>query len=149
MRFIRTECEGLWVVEDEPRGDNRGSFTEAFRASEFAGHGFRGVLMVNFSSSRRAGTVRGLHWQAPPHSQPKLVRCVRGSVYDVAVDVRPGSPTYGRHFGAALSEDNGLALCVPEGFAHGWQALVDGARIMYLVGGSEWRPESERGLRPG
>jgi dTDP-4-dehydrorhamnose 3,5-epimerase len=149
MRFVGTGLEGLWVVEDEPREDARGSFVEAFRAAAFSARGLHAdVAQANFSTSLKAGTVRGLHWQAAPHWQTKLVRCARGSVYDVAVDVRAGSPTRGRHFGTALTEENGRALYIPEGFAHGWQALSDGARILYLVGGSEWRPESERGLRP-
>lgn len=148
MRFMGTGIEGLWVVEDEPREDARGSFVEAFRAAAFADRGLHtDVAQVNFSTSLRAGTVRGLHWQAAPHWQTKLVRCARGSVYDVAVDVRAGSPSRGAHFATVLTAENGKALYIPEGFAHGWQALSDGARILYLVAGSEWSQPAERGLR--
>jgi dTDP-4-dehydrorhamnose 3,5-epimerase len=148
VRFLRTGLDGLWIVEDEPRVDARGSFAEAYRAEELSARGFQGpVLMVNFSESSRAGTVRGLHWQAAPFGQAKLVRCVRGAVYDVAADMRGGSPARLQHRGEALTESNGRALLVPGGFAHGWQALTDGARIMYLVGGSLWSPEHERGAR--
>lgn len=90
--------------------------------------------------------MRGLHWQLPPYGEPKVVRCTRGAIWDVIVDLRPGSPTYGRHFGVELTELNRRAMFVPEMFAHGYQALTDGAEAMYMVG-EFYTPGHERGLR--
>lgn len=148
MKFVETTLEGLWIIEDEPRNDERGSFCEAFTEGVFSCYGFPKVEKVNFSESLKAGTIRGLHWQAEPLGQIKAVRCVRGAVYDVAVDLRIGSRTRGRHYAMTLTESNGKAIYIPADFAHGWQSLTEGARIMYLVAKSPWSPAHERGLNP-
>jgi dTDP-4-dehydrorhamnose 3,5-epimerase len=104
------------------------------------------VAQANVSFNHRAGTVRGMHWQQPPHAEPKLVRCTRGAVLDVVVDMREHSPTRLQHVAVQLSEHNRRALYVPPYFAHGYQTLVDGSEVVYQVGG-EYVPGAERGLR--
>jgi dTDP-4-dehydrorhamnose 3,5-epimerase len=148
MNFETTRLGGLYVVEFEPRADSRGAFAEAWNAKAWisAGMPFR-VDQVNISSSTHKGTVRGMHWQEAPHGQKKIVRCVKGAAFDVAVDVRPGSPTYGEWAGIELHESGQKALFVPEGFAHGWQALENGSAIEYLTEGF-WNKDSERGVSP-
>lgn len=149
MRFIDTDIKGLFIVELEPRSDARGLFAEAFVASAFKSKGLESAFIrCHFSMSEKAGTIRGMHYQDAPHAQTKLIYCLRGKVLDVAVDVRPKSPTFGRHVSLALSENGNRAFYVPEGFAHGIQALSDRATIMYLVAGGDYVPASERGLRP-
>lgn len=149
MRFTTTDIEGLVIVELEPRIDSRGFFSEAFVASAFKANGLKSdFIRCHFSMSEKAGTIRGMHYQAAPHAQTKLVYCLRGKVLDVAVDVRPDSSTFGRHVSIALSENGHRALYIPEGFAHGVQALSDRATIMYLVSGGEYVPAAEHGLRP-
>lgn len=148
MRFESTPLLDLYVVSAEPRSDFRGSFTELWnrRDWETAGIHFQ-VDQVNVSESLRRGTVRGMHYQEAPAAQKKLVRCLRGEVFDAAVDVRPLSPSYGKWFGLKLSEEETRALYIPHGFAHGWQALVPGSAIEYLVDGL-WSREHERGVSP-
>ena len=147
MRFEATPLAGAYVIELEPRLDPRGMFARAFCAREFAGHGLvNEFVQANMSTTLRAGAVRGMHFQREPHAEVKLVRCVRGAIYDVIVDARADSPTYLRWFGAELSEANGLAMYVPKGFAHGFQALSDGATTFYLVS-AFYAPEAEGGLR--
>lgn len=103
-------------------------------------------MQCNTSFNHKAGTLRGMHYQAAPHCEAKLVRCVRGAIYDVIIDLRPDSPTVGRHFGIELTSDNRTALYVPEMFAHGYQALTDGAEVVYQVT-EFYTPGVERGLR--
>lgn len=148
MNLKATEFEGLFVVETRELVDGRGSFVEAWNRLAFREQGveFR-PDQVNISMSLSAGTVRGMHWQSPPAGQKKLVRCIEGEVYDAVVDVRKDSPNYGRHFGVELDSCSGRLLFVPEGFAHGWQALSRRARIEYIVEGF-WDKDSERGLQP-
>jgi dTDP-4-dehydrorhamnose 3,5-epimerase len=147
MKFTETPLEGAFILDLEPFGDERGIFARAFCRNEFEGHGLNPeVAQSNLSVSKRKGTIRGLHYQLPPAAETKLVRCTRGAIYDVIVDMRPDSPTYLEHFGLELSAENGRALYVPRMFAHGCQSLVDDTEIHYLV--SEfYTPGHERGLR--
>lgn len=147
MRFEPTAIDGPCVVHLEPHADDRGSFARVFCAREFAAHGLIGqVAQTNLSHNHAAGTLRGLHWQRPPAGEAKLLRCVKGAIFDVAVDVRDSSPTFLRHVGVELTAENRLALYVPPGFAHGFQTLEDDVDVLYQV--SEfYTPGAEAGLR--
>lgn len=147
MIFRETSLKGAFLIELEPHSDARGFFARSFCAREFAAHGLKpAVAQCNLSYNHKAGTLRGMHYQLPPAAETKLVRCTRGAIYDVIIDLRPDSDTYLQHFGAELSEENRAALYVPEMFAHGYQALSDGAEVTYQV--SEfYTPGMERGLR--
>lgn len=147
MKFIETPIAGAWVLELERREDDRGWFARAFCTDEFEAHGIRmPVVQANLASTRSRGTLRGLHYQVPPAAEAKLMRCVRGRVYDLLVDLRPDSPTYLRSFGVELSARNGHALYVPPLFAHGYLTLEDDCEMFYLV--SEfYTPGAERGIR--
>ena len=147
MIFTETPLAGAYVIDLERRGDDRGYFARTFCAREFAQHGLDPrVVQANLSGNHRAGTLRGMHLQLPPTGEPKVVRCLRGAIWDVIVDLRPDSPTYLRHFGVELTADSHRALYVPQMFAHGYQALTDGAEVLYLVG-EYYTPAAERGLR--
>lgn len=122
-------------------------FARAFCAQEFAAQGLEGMFVqTNISTNTHAGTVRGMHFQREPHAEVKLVRCIKGAIYDVVVDMRQASETYLRWYGAVLSEENGVAMYVPKRFAHGYQALTDGATAFYMVS-SFYAPHAEGGLR--
>ena len=130
-------------------GDERGSFLNAYRAQEplFAkAWGDRSITQVNISGTETLGAIRGLHLQAAPHSEAKLVRCLHGRVWDVAVDLRPGSATYGQWHAVVLSPAAANALMIPEGCAHGFQVLEPGSELLYLHSGN-WVPEAETGIR--
>lgn len=132
MIFTPTPLGGACLIEPERRGDERGYFARVWCAQEFAERGLSTALVqVNVGYSKRKGTLRGMHYQAAPEQEIKLVRCTRGAVYDVMVDLRPDSSTLGQWFGAELTPDNGRMLYVPEGFAHGYQTLVDDSEISY------------------
>ena len=147
MRFIETPLKGAVVIELEEKPDPRGFFARSFCAREMAEHRLRHeVAQCNLSFNHKAGTLRGMHYQVSPATEAKLVRCTRGAIHDVIVDLRPGSPTYLKHFGVELSAENRRALYVPEMFAHGYQALTDGAEVTYQVS-QEYTPGCERGLR--
>lgn len=147
MRFSPTPLAGACLVHLDARVDQRGSFARAFCAKEFAAEGLEtSFVQANISTNNRAGTVRGMHFQRQPDAEVKLVRCVKGSIFDVVVDMREASPTYLSWFGAELSDDNGLMMYVPKEFAHGYQALTDGATAFYMVS-SFYAPQSEGGLR--
>ena len=134
------------LITPKRHGDARGFFSETYKARELAEAGFTGEFVQdNHSCSGARGTVRGLHFQAAPRAQDKLIRVVRGSIYDVAVDIRRGSPTYGRHVGVELSAENWSQLLVPKGFAHGFQTLTEGAEVLYKVT-DYYAPETEAGL---
>jgi dTDP-4-dehydrorhamnose 3,5-epimerase len=147
VKFHPTPIAGLVIVELEKRGDDRGFFARTFCAEEFAAAGLPTVFVQsNFSRSAVAGTVRGLHYQLPPAAEDKYIRCTKGAIYDVGVDLRAGSPTLGQSFGIELSEDNGLGLLIPKGVAHGMQTLVPDTDTNYLVS-SPYTPNLERGVR--
>ena len=131
MNIIQTSIEGVVIVEPRLFRDARGYFFESFSARDFS-EKVRAVDFVQDNESRSTcGVLRGLHFQRPPHAQSKLVRCVRGAVLDVAVDIRRGSPTYGRHVAVELTEDNHLQLFIPRGFAHGFAVLSEEAVFQY------------------
>ena len=146
MRFTPTKIDGAFVVELEPHVDERGSFARAFCRREFndAGIDFH-VLQANLARTKLQGTVRGLHYQDEPPEQ-KLVRCLRGSVFDAIIDMRPASPTYRAVFHVVLDDIDRRALFVPSGVAHGYQALVDEVEFMYLAD-QFYVPGLERGVR--
>lgn len=134
MIFRGTALGGVQVVEPELLGDERGAFARTFCAEEFREHGLDpSIAQANISLNRRAGTLRGMHYQAEPHGEGKLVRVTRGAVFDVAIDLRPGSPTHRQWFGGELTADNRLALFIPVGCAHGFQSLVDDTEVLYLI----------------
>lgn len=147
MRFTESPLRGAFVVELEERTDDRGFFARAFCAKEFADHGINDkVVQANVSYNHVAGTLRGMHYQVPPAAETKFLRCTRGAIFDVIVDLREGSATRGQHFGAELTAANRKAILVPEGFAHGFVTLADESEVLYLV--SEfYTPGCERGLR--
>jgi dTDP-4-dehydrorhamnose 3,5-epimerase len=147
MRFIETPLRGAWVIELERIEDERGWFARIFDAEEFAMHGIEvAAVQCNASFNARRGTLRGMHYQAEPHGEPKLVRCVRGSVFDVAVDIRPSSPTYCRWHGVELSAESGRAFYIPKGMAHGFQTLRDDCEVLYQMG-YRYVPDAARGVR--
>lgn len=147
MRYTTTAVEGVLVVDLELRGDDRGFFARTFDVTEFAEHGLdTEVAQGNLSYNHRAGTLRGLHRQVPPHAEGKLVRCTAGAIVDVAVDVRPGSPTFGKHVMVELSAANRRALFIPPYVAHGYQTLVDETEVTYQVSGP-YAPQGEQGFR--
>jgi dTDP-4-dehydrorhamnose 3,5-epimerase len=147
MLFIPTDVDGAWIVEPEPKEDARGFFARAWDRDVFEARGLRtGFTQCNNSASRRRGTLRGLHWQAAPCEEAKLVRCVRGCVFDVVADTRSGSPTRGRWTGAQLTPDNRRWLYVPPECAHGYLALEDESEVLYMVT-ARYAPQAERGLR--
>ena len=147
MIFSRTSLEGAYVIEIEPREDERGFFARAWCLREFAEHGLSSELVqASIAWSRRKGTLRGLHFQHPPHAETKVVRCTRGAIYDVIVDLRPSSPTHRQWLGVELTAENRRMLYVPEGFAHGYQTLADDTEIFYQVS-AFYAPEAEGGVR--
>ena len=148
MLFQQTELEGVFVVALEPREDHRGYFARAFCGREFETHGLNPVVaQANVARSTHKGTVRGMHFQYPPHAEAKLVRATRGAILDVAVDLRPESPTYLRHVAVELTADGQRALYLPERFAHGYQTLEDGTEVLYLTS-VPYAPEFDAGLSP-
>jgi dTDP-4-dehydrorhamnose 3,5-epimerase len=147
MKFTETKLTGAFVIELERREDERGFFARAFCQDEFAEHGLNTrIAQANVAFNRRKGTLRGMHFQFPPAAESKLVRCTRGAIVDMIVDLRPESPTYLEHVAVDLNEENGTALYVPERFAHGYQVLADGTETSYQVG-EFYTPEAEGGLR--
>lgn len=139
---------GLKRVERRPSGDARGFFARLFCADELRAVGWDGpVMQVNHSVTAHKGTVRGLHFQHAPHADAKLVSCIRGEVWDVGVDLRRGSPTFLQWHAERLSADNCRAMLIPEGFAHGFQALTDDAELVYCHSGA-YKPAAEGGLDP-
>ncbi len=147
MKFIQTPLKDACIVEIEPHSDQRGMFARAFCRREFEELGMKpDVVQCNISSSIRKGILRGLHYQSAPFAETKMVRCIKGGIYDVIVDIRPGSPTYLNWFGVELTSNNRRMLYVPEGFAHGYQTLEDDSEIFYMVS-QFYSPEFERGIR--
>lgn len=147
MIFRKTPLDGAYVIELERREDARGHFARAFCAHEFADNGLETeFVQANLSANTKEGLVRGMHFQVGEDAEVKLVRCVRGAIFDAIVDIRLGSPTYLKWFGAELSENNGLMMYVPRGFAHGYQSITQGTMVHYMVS-SFYAPNAERGLR--
>lgn len=147
MIFTETPLEGAFVIDLEKRGDDRGFFARAFCEREFAAHGLPArFVQVNDSLSATRGTLRGMHYQLAPKAETKVVRCIRGALHDVILDLRAGSPTFGRSFGVDLTAENRRMLVVPKGFAHGFVTLADDTEAFYLVD-ELYAPELERGVR--
>jgi len=147
MIFTETLIPGTFLIDLEKRGDDRGFFARAFCAKEFAAHQLvTQFVQVNNSLSAQKGTLRGMHYQLAPRAETKLVRCIRGALYDLILDLRQGSPTFGQSFGAELSADNRRMIYVPKGFAHGFLTLVDDTEAFYFVD-EVYAPECERGIR--
>jgi dTDP-4-dehydrorhamnose 3,5-epimerase len=145
--FVETPLRGALMIEFEPAVDERGSFTRFFDAEEWRTRGLNAsVAQCAVSNNPRRGTLRGLHYEVEPWAECKLVRCTRGAIYDVIVDLRPASATLGRWFGVELTETDNRALYVPEGFAHGFQTLVDATEVTYHLS-QVYVPEAARGVR--
>ncbi len=147
MKFCETPLKGAYIVEIEPRADDRGFFARSFCRQEFEAQGLNpAVAQCNISFNPKAGTLRGMHYQAEPFREVKLVRCTIGAIYDAVIDLRSGSATFRRWFGVELTADNRRALYVPEGLAHGYLTLTGNTEVFYQV--SElYSPEHERGIR--
>jgi dTDP-4-dehydrorhamnose 3,5-epimerase len=147
MKLRETPLKDAWLIDLERKGDSRGFFARLFCEQDFADAGLESdFVQINDSLSAKAGTLRGLHYQLPPFTEVKVVRCIRGSLWDCIVDLRPDSPTFKKWFGVTLSADNRTMLYVPRGFAHGFVSLQDDAEVMYLVSAT-YAPEYERGVR--
>jgi len=147
MIFTPLDLEGLHLVVPEPVADERGFFARTWCRREFEQHGldvFEAQRSVSFNN--KAGTLRGLHYQVTPHEENKLVSCTRGAIFDVAVDLRPGSPTFGRHASVVLSAANHHALYIPKGFAHGFQTLEDDTEVAYAIS-AFYQPGAASGMR--
>jgi dTDP-4-dehydrorhamnose 3,5-epimerase len=147
IKFIETPLAGAYVIELEPYTDDRGLFARIYCQKEFAAIGYhKQIVQINHSVTGKKGTIRGMHYQLKPACESKIIRCIRGRIYDVMVDIRTGSPTLMRWFDAELSEDNMRMVYVPEGCAHGFQSLTDNAELIY-ISSAFYSPENERGLR--
>lgn len=147
MTFTETPLKGAFIIEPERFEDERGFFTRTWSEREFAERGLDARLVeVNVSFNRRKGTLRGMHYQAAPHGQTKLIRCTMGAISDVIVDLRPESPTFKRWAGVELTERNRLMLYVPAEFAHGFQTLEDDTEVLYQMS-APYVPETARGVR--
>lgn len=146
MKLIPVPINGLLLIEPSVFKDERGHFLESFNDEKMAAHGIAGKFVQDNQSVSNKGVIRGLHFQKPPHEQGKLVRVVYGRALDVALDLRPGSATFGRHFSVELSGDNNRILWIPPGFAHGFEALENDTVFLYKVT-NYYHPASEAGIR--
>lgn len=146
MKVHETSIPGVKIIVPERIRDERGYFCETYQADRYREAGIGTVFVQDNECLSGKGVLRGLHWQAPPHTQAKLVRVIRGAVWDVAVDIRQGSPTFGQHVAAELSEENGVQLFLPRGIAHGYLVLREGTVFSYKCD-AVYAPEAERGLR--
>ena len=147
MRFVPTKLDGAYVVEPERHEDERGFFARTWSVDELAGHGLVTELsQCSISRNTHAGTLRGMHFQTAPHAEAKLVRCTAGAIFDVIVDLRPESPTHADWVGVELAAETGTALYIPKGFAHGFQTLVDGAEVFYMIS-DPYVPAAASGVR--
>lgn len=147
MKFQALELAGAFLITPERVEDDRGHFVRTWCRDEFRRNiGDLSFVQSSQSFNRLAGTLRGLHFQVAPHGEAKLVRCSRGAIYDVIVDIRPDSPGYGRWLGVELSEENGHGLFIPDGFAHGFQTLEDGSEVSYQIS-AYYRGDAARGIR--
>jgi dTDP-4-dehydrorhamnose 3,5-epimerase len=147
MKFTETGLDGAFVIEIEPRLDERGFFARGWCRREFEAAGIRiNFVQANIAFSKNKGTLRGMHFQKAPHAEAKFLRCVRGAVFDVMIDLRPDSPTFKKWFGIELTADNHKMVFIPEGFAHGYLATVDDTEVFYLVS-AFYSPDTEGGVR--
>ncbi|HZT22863.1 MAG TPA: dTDP-4-dehydrorhamnose 3,5-epimerase [Verrucomicrobiae bacterium] len=147
MKFTETPLPGAYVIELEKRGDDRGWFARFFCEREFARHQLNPrIVQANNSFSRHRGTLRGMHYQLPPRAEDKIVRCLRGALFDAIIDLRPESPTFLKHFTIELTAENRTMLYVPKGFAHGFITLEPDTEVFYLVT-EFYAPDYERGIR--
>ena len=144
--FERLKIEDLILVRPKVFGDNRGFFAECYKKSDFALNGINVDFVQDNHSKSSKGVLRGLHYQQSPYAQAKLVRCIKGRIYDVAVDIRPDSKSFGKYVKVELSEDNKYMLYIPEGFAHGFVVLSDEAELIYKTS-AEYAPEYDSGIR--
>jgi dTDP-4-dehydrorhamnose 3,5-epimerase len=147
LKFLPTVIEGAWIIEPELKTDERGFFARVWDEQEFAAHSLSmAFVQCNSSACRRRGTLRGMHWQAGPFLESKLIRCTQGRIFDVVADTRPFSASFGKYTGAELSADNHRWLYVPAGCAHGYLALKDDSEVLYAVTAA-YTPSAERGIR--
>lgn len=147
MKFSPTALAGACIIDIEPVSDERGFFARSWCREEFSRHDLNPDLaQCSISFNKKRGTLRGLHYQAKPHEETKVVRCTRGAIYDVIVDLRPQSPTFRKWFAVELSADNRRMLYVPAGLAHGFQSLTDDTEVFYQIS-TPYHPESARGVR--
>jgi dTDP-4-dehydrorhamnose 3,5-epimerase len=147
MIFTETKLRGSFIIEMEPIRDMRGFFARTWCKKEFEEHGLKSTLVqANITFNREKGTLRGMHYQVAPYQEVKVVRCIKGALFDVIIDLRPDSPTYREWVGIELTENNYRMLYLPEGFAHGYKTLEDSTEVSYLVS-QFYCPESERGIR--
>jgi dTDP-4-dehydrorhamnose 3,5-epimerase len=147
MKFLPTPLDGAFLIELEEHGDGRGFFARLFCEREFAAVGLENrFVQINNSLTRDEGTLRGMHYQLGEAAEVKVIRCVKGTLWDAILDLRPGSPTFGQSFGAELSANNRQMMYVPRGFAHGFLTLAADTEALYLVS-AFYAPERERGVR--
>jgi dTDP-4-dehydrorhamnose 3,5-epimerase len=147
MKFRETRLSGAFIIELEPHADERGFFARTFCTREFSAHGLETeFVQCNLSLNHHKGTLRGLHFQSAPRGEAKLVRCIRGAIWDVIVDLRPGSPTFGSHEALELSAENRCALYIPKSFAHGFQTLLDSSEVFYQMS-DPYVPDASAGIR--
>jgi dTDP-4-dehydrorhamnose 3,5-epimerase len=147
MKFSETYLKGAYTAELEPSVDERGTFYRVFCKMEYIRIGHeKEIVQINHSLTRQRGTIRGMHYQVPPASETKIIRCIRGTAYDVIVDIRAGSPTFLRWHGVEISKNNMQVVYIPEGFAHGFQALEDNTELLYQHT-AFYNPTYEQGLR--
>lgn len=147
MRFTEVHLKGAYIVELEKLSDERGFFARSWCQNEFERHGLKPIVVqANVSFNKKKGTLRGMHYQISPYEETKLVRCTRGAIYDVIIDLRPDSHTYKQWAGVELTADNYKMLYVPENFAHGFQTLQDNTEVTYQVS-QFYAPGSEKGIR--
>ena len=147
MRFIETILKGAYIIELDPVEDERGFFARSYCRDEFRKNGIEmDIVQCNVSHNRKKGTLRGMHYQEAPYEEAKLISCIKGSMYDVIVDIRKGSPTFGKWTAVELTAGNGRTLYVPKGFAHGFQTLADDTVVYYHIS-EAYYPESSRGIR--
>jgi dTDP-4-dehydrorhamnose 3,5-epimerase len=147
MRFTELKLAGAWLIEIEPRRDERGFFARTYCSREFAEHGLVSMIAQSSTSFNvRRGTVRGMHYQAAPHAEEKVVRCTAGSIFDVIVDIRRESSTYSQWLSIELTAENRRMLYIPAGFAHGFQTLTDDAEVLYQIS-TEYAPQASHGIR--
>lgn len=147
MKFLETTLKNAFVIEYEPKQDDRGFFARTWCEKEFKEHGLvTRFVQSNISASQKKGTLRGMHYQVAPHAEVKLIRCTRGAIYDVIIDLRPDSPTFKQWIGEVISRENYKMFYVPEGFAHGFQTLEDNTEVAYQVS-EYYAPDSEEGIR--